>query len=699
MRKSQRKITYIPETGDLDADYCTGRELMDATKAVVSTLSRNLKGSVSFSGAEAFTTGENVVLPALPDDAMVTKRQGLVTGGYANHETLHNLLTEFDGETGKMCRMWAACDMHLTNSIANAMEDIRIEMGGRDLYNGLPKAIDKTAHEVNQQFLDEHLPNLSAEELNDFTNVGPVAITWEGRKRLGYPSDTMQKCLDAVSDDVRRKASIIVDAIQHLATGVEGMGQVNQEVAYQGCRELHKLAEKVAQDEVRGKNGEQRKEIEYTDGDGKGRSIKLTPDATSSSGGERGSGNGKDAGNAGGAGDQGTSGSSSDANATSSSGNGSNEHPEGQRDQGSESKGHGVAHNEGTGERYFIPINPNLNQALNKVVGEINDHGNGTYRVLTREKDRWVVAKKSNFKSSDSLKVVKSDRLMDGEKPYDERLKRMGNKLGTMRRKLERALLSTARRDYDKRKDNGKLDMGKLTNVIGYETNVFKRRVDSPAMDTAVAICNDLSGSMHGYEVSLATDCSIAIAEALEGTGVALEITGHNTGGGQVTLMAGDQGYNRKCAIKMFMFKEFGVSLRRSRRALGKMDTCTGGANADGDAWLYAADRLLARPEKRKVFIALSDGAPAYQSDFHDQHTHTRHVVEWMEMQGIDVVGIGINTDAPKRFFPKHVVCNDLEELSKNVMDVLGKMLMGNKFKVDNADLIKSSRADAKQSR
>ena len=223
MRKSQRKITYIPETGDLDANYCTGRELMDATKTVVSTLSRNHETSVTFGGDEAYTTGKHVVLPSLPDDAQVTKRQGLVTGGYANHETLHNLLTEFDGETRDMCQRWHRNEMHLTNSIANAMEDVRIEMGGRDLYNGLPKAIDKTAHEVNQQFLDEHLPTLTDEELNDFTRIGAVAITWEGRKRLGYPSDTMQKCLDAVSDDVKRKASMIVDAIQHLGTGVEGM--------------------------------------------------------------------------------------------------------------------------------------------------------------------------------------------------------------------------------------------------------------------------------------------------------------------------------------------------------------------------------------------------------------------------------------------------------------------------------------------
>lgn len=700
MRKPKRNITYIPETGDLDADYCTGRELMDATKAVVSTLSRNGNSTVRFAGDGAFTDGENVVLPSIPDDATITKRQGLVTGGYANHETLHNLLTEFHGETREMCERWHRDGRKLTASLANAMEDVRIEMGGRDLYNGLPKSIDKTAHEVNTEFLERHLPNMDAEELGDFTNVGAVAITWEGRKRLGYPSDTMQRCLDAVSDDVRRKASIIVDAIQHLATGVEGMGSVNQDVAYQGCRELHKLAEKIADDEMRGKNGQQREEIEYTDEGGNTRSIKLTPDATGSAGGERGSGDGSNAGDAQREGDQGTAGSPSDADATGSSGDGGNEHSEGQRDQATEKAVSGTGFGASISEDNIKIVDPELGQAMDQVFQQINRNGNGKYRVMTRDADRWVKSKKSKFKNDDGLRLMSSTRLSDGEKYYAQRKKDMGNKLGTMRRKLERALMSEARTAYATRKADGKLDMHKLTNVIQFDANVFRKRVDAPAIDTAVAICTDLSGSMAGYELTLATDCAIAIAEALEGTGVAVEITGHNTAGGGVVMQdSGTTKYNRKCAIKMVMFKAFNESLRRCMGAIGCMVDMSGGANSDGDAWLYAADRLLRQPQKRKVFIALSDGAPRYSSDFHDQDQHTRDAVGWMEMQGIDVVGIGIATDAPRRFFPKHVICNDLEELSKNVMDQLGKMLIGSRFVVDNADLIKSSRADAKQAR
>lgn len=275
MKKSKRKITYIPDSGDLDTAYCSGGELMDATKAVVSTLSRKSKTTVSFAGDGAYTDGENVVLPALPTNATITKRQGLVTGGYANHETLHNLLTEFEGETQDMCRQWHVDGRKFTLSLANAMEDIRIEMGGRDLYNGLPKAIDHTAHAVNQVFLDNYNAGKEGytDAVNDFAQIAAVAVTWEGRRRLGYPSDTMQKCLDLLPADILKRVNIIVDAVQTLPTGVTGMGDVDKQAAYRGCRQLHKLAERIANDYQReqtqsGNNGESSSNNDKTVGGG-----------------------------------------------------------------------------------------------------------------------------------------------------------------------------------------------------------------------------------------------------------------------------------------------------------------------------------------------------------------------------------------------------------------------------------------------
>ena len=54
-------------------------------------------------------------------------------------------------------------------------------------------------------------------------------------------------------------------------------------------------------------------------------------------------------------------------------------------------------------------------------------------------------------------------------------------------------------------------------------------------------------------------------------------------------------------------------------------------------------------------------------------------------------MGIGINSNAVKRFYPDYVVVQDINELSKTVMDKLAKRLLGERFVIDNADLIKGN--------
>lgn len=691
MKKAKRNITYIPDNGDLDLPYCTGAEFMDATATVVSTLSRNSETRVSFAGDGAYTNGHEVNLPALPEDATITKRQGLVTGGYANHEALHNLLTEFGGDTASMCRQWGADGRKFTLSLANAMEDVRIEMGGRDLYNGLPKAIDKTSHEVNTALLEKvSSGEIGADELNDFGVIGPVAVTWEGRKRLGYPSDTQQRCLDMVSDDVKRRASMIVDAIQNLKTGVTGMGEVNKSEAYEGCLELHKLAEKISNDYTTERNEQER------DGNGDNGTA---PNNERTSGGGRRAEDSEQSGPTNGTGNQGDDGSSTVPNPTSSTGHGTEADDQGQADKDTQS-GDKPKQIDGTNPTHADvwtennapdPVSPELGQALDAIVNQVNQKTKNGYRVLNRNQDKWRVPK--GVKVGTSL-ITKVSRTLDdkhGDRYYSNRLSNMSNKLGTMRRKLERALMSSARVRHESGKRTGKLDTRRLVNIMQFDPNVFRSKIETNAIDTAVSICVDLSGSMNGQEIELATDCCVAIGEALTGTNVSLEVTGHKT----TIRMSGDRQrggvkYNRTDGISMFMFKPFGKTMKQSRTALGNMPNCTGGANADGDSWLYAVERLAQRPEKRRIFIAMSDGRPAYSSDLPKTHySHTSNCVAFIQQMGIDVVGIGILDDCVRQFFPRYVVVQNLDDLTKQVMDQLGKLLLGERFAVDNSDLIK----------
>ena len=102
---------------------------------------------------------------------------------------------------------------------------------------------------------------------------------------------------------------------------------------------------------------------------------------------------------------------------------------------------------------------------------------------------------------------------------------------------------------------------------------VFKAREDVREMDTAVSLLVDLSGSMgDGGKIQMAAQATVALAEALEGTGVTYNVVGFhndfmNTG---VSSMGREERqavaeFNRLTAIEMREFKRFGEGLGRPR--------------------------------------------------------------------------------------------------------------------------------------
>ena len=125
--------------------------------------------------------------------------------------------------------------------------------------------------------------------------------------------------------------------------------------------------------------------------------------------------------------------------------------------------------------------------------------------VHSRDNDYWYKRKdcKISFEPMRSETWSVLNQTHSGVS-YDQVKKRLGNVLGTMKRKLELALVSEQRSEISRRKKHGRLDSRKLTNVVSFDTEVFRRRVMSTAINTAVTIVVDLSGSMSGGRLELA---------------------------------------------------------------------------------------------------------------------------------------------------------------------------------------------------
>jgi cobalamin biosynthesis protein CobT len=74
--------------------------------------------------------------------------------------------------------------------------------------------------------------------------------------------------------------------------------------------------------------------------------------------------------------------------------------------------------------------------------------------------------------------------------------------------------------------------------------------------------------------------------------------------------------------------------------------------------------------------IVLSDGQPACSGNSDDQNTHLVNVVKKIEKAGIDVVGLGISSDAVKQYYSRNIVFHDSAEIASRVIGELSRMLV-----------------------
>ena len=674
---------YIPETGDLNKVVMTGDELMGAVESNVRTFSTDFKTDCVFVGDGAATDGDTVFLPSMQGDADITQRQALVLNGYALHETLHKLLTDFRYFRRKI-KKWGP----FTKAMHNAIEDIRIEHGGQDLYNGLSKQVDKTAREVNRQFIDNVYPQ-NPEIVNDFGKIGPVAVTWAGRKALGYQDESNEEALSLLPDDIRKRVERIAQQAMKLDHGVRGMGDVDQRAAYNGCKKGGELAERITKQMM-----EELQQQQQQEGQGNGNGEAQDNDASGSGQEADGGGNQDERSNE--QGNSQTSGEEGENQGEAGGGESGNEMTDKSSDEpanGEDSDGGDIGDAGGGAvqQEEPEPLDPNLDVAASRVIDEVNSKDYHGYRV-------WA----PNCDELNTRLVTQPESYYDlgspvGREYYDSLKRNAGGNLATIRRKLERVLLEMKDTLWENGARSGRLDVQRnAAKIIQFKPNVFRRRQDETNVNSALMILSDASGSMAGEKLTLAATATISICEALEPTGVPVEVISHYTGEvpmrtasdrrkgrmnmarefgrGSVTVQPGYGRYNKIC---YFLHKSFDETLMQARGALGLMSTICGGANADGDAIRFAAKRLLERPEPRKVMLVLSDGAPAWYSDTHNKHQWTRDCVEWVKHQGIEIVGLGILDASVRKYYPNHVVVHNMDDFSKTYIDEVAKLILG----------------------
>tara|TARA_R110000822_G_scaffold88684_9_gene205366 strand:- start:4216 stop:6012 length:1797 start_codon:yes stop_codon:yes gene_type:complete len=304
------------------------------------------------------------------------------------------------------------------------------------------------------------------------------------------------------------------------------------------------------------------------------------------------------------------------------------------------------------------------------------------YRVLSTRYDTILHKSKPNPAINGDEEFFKGSHS-----EYFEAKAKVQSKITVMKAKLARALVSKEKRDWNYGLEEGRLDTKRLVTAYTGGTNVRKKREDRVEINTVVEILVDCSGSMgyHG-KIVMARQVAIVLAECLEGTGIKYEITGFTspfTVEEQVDLYHSKcntrETYHRAMPYRFYIFKELNENLRSAQPAISAMTRLKKEHNTDRDAILWAASRLRAQPERRKVLLVLSDGNPEATNvrvPITSLLRSAKEAAAEVEASGIECIGIGIKDASVRSIYSKSVVVNNLDDLAGTVLKQLSKVLL-----------------------
>jgi cobaltochelatase CobT len=309
-----------------------------------------------------------------------------------------------------------------------------------------------------------------------------------------------------------------------------------------------------------------------------------------------------------------------------------------------------------------------------------NDHGdNQLYRAFTMEFDE----------------VTEASELCDAEEltrlrhQLDQQLSHLQGVVGKLANRLQRRLLAQQTRSWEFDLEEGVLDAGRLSRVVidPVAPLSFKRETDTDFRDTVVSLLIDNSGSMRGRPITVAAMSADILARTLERCGVKVEILGFTTRswkGGTSREKWVEQGKpknpGRLNDLRHIVYKSADMPWRRARPSLGLM--LREGLlkeNIDGEALLWAHNRLLGRPEQRRILMVISDGAPVDDATLSANpgnylERHLREVIHYIETKSeVELTAIGIGHDVT-RYYRRAVTIVDAEELGGTMMARLAEL-------------------------
>lgn len=321
------------------------------------------------------------------------------------------------------------------------------------------------------------------------------------------------------------------------------------------------------------------------------------------------------------------------------------------------------------------PMRPNFRDG--------DDRPDFRYRVFTTKHDETIPAEQ----------LCEAEELNRLRAYLDQQLQGMHGVVARLANRLQRRLMAQQNRSWQFDQEEGVLDTARLTRVIIDPTAPlsFKVEDDSHFRDTVVTLLLDNSGSMRGRPIMIAALCADILARTLERCGVKAEILGFTTKAWKGGLSKEDwvrankpPAPGRLNDLRHIIYKSADAPWRRARRNLGlMMREGLLKENIDGEALLWAHDRLQGRPEQRRILMVISDGAPVDDSTLQVNvgnylDRHLKEVIHYIENKSdVELIAIGIGHDVT-RHYKRAVTIVDAEQLGGAMTDQLAALFEEN---------------------
>jgi cobaltochelatase CobT len=307
------------------------------------------------------------------------------------------------------------------------------------------------------------------------------------------------------------------------------------------------------------------------------------------------------------------------------------------------------------------------------------------YKIFTSKFDE--ISKAETLDSPQEIQKLR--------KNLDQQLIGFQDLITKLANKLQRQLLAKQNRSWELDLEEGLLDSSKLTRIIvdPHNSLSFKKEKDLDFKDTVVTLLIDNSGSMRGRPITIAAICADILSRTLERCSVKVEILGFTTknwkgGKSRETWNKNNKPKNpgRLNDLHHIIYKSADTQWRQSKNNLGLMlKEGLLKENIDGEAILWAFNRLKKRKEERKILMVISDGAPVDDStlsvnsgDFLEKHL--KKIVKFIENKNnIEILAIGIGHDV-SRYYDRAIKITDVQELGDVMIGQLSGLFTTKKF-------------------